>query len=485
MELLFLIIIPFLSACLILCVPRANKMLFRIVALLAILYSSFHLLSILLGFESTGGLQNVAAFPWLPQLGFTLSLGVDGISLPFLALTGILAPVGLLYSTSIQKYEREYYSLYLLLVTGAYGLFLSQNLFFIFFFLEFEILTAYFLISLWGRSPSEKNAFQFMLFAALSGVLFLIFLGLIFFMTGIQNLELAALKSVLTQSGQDFKIPFFFLLGSLTILSALFPFHAWGPLGYQAAERGVNTLLVGVIKKAGPYLLIRLGLELFPQELKAMAPFLIVLCLINIIYVGWVAMAQQDPKLMAGFSSSSHMGYIVLGILSFSPIGLTGALLLSFAHGLVAALLFGSLGRIEEQVGLFRFGQVSGIGRKTPFLYFMFSAGALAAAGLPGLASFTGELMIFFGLLNTHWIVVAFALFGILLSAVYLLRAIKNIFHSEASGHAQISDDKFRGKLAASLLLVSLLIVGIFPRPFVDTLSPQVQSVIEESQHHE
>jgi NADH-quinone oxidoreductase subunit M len=342
-----------------------------------------------------------------------------------------------------------------------------------------EVLTAYFLISIWGRPNSERNAFQFILFAALSGLLFLTALSILYFQTGAHSLELSALKISLSEAPGSFRAVFLILLGSLSILSALFPFHAWGPLGYQAAPRGVNTLLVGVIKKAGPYLFIRLALGLFPQELRQFATPLIILCLINILYVGWIAMNQKDPKLMAGYSSSSHMGYILLGILSFSPIGLVGALILSFAHGLTASLLFSSVGRVETQTGPFQYGEVAGIGSKTPFLHFVFSAAALASAGLPGFANFTGEILIFFSLLKVSIPALFLAIFGALLSAVYLLRAIKNIFHGFPVHRPDLKDESFFGKLASGLALAGLLILGILPLPFIHWIVPQATRILE------
>ena len=479
MRIAFLFLGPFLAALSFLFLPPGSRRTIRFISLGACLFSLFNFVGLLASFNPNSGLQAIAVIPWLETWGFQLSLGYDGISLPFLALTAILSVVGVFYSSDIEKNLREYHILYLLLVGGAYGLFLAQNLFFIFFFLELEVLTAYFLISIWGRPHSEKNAFQFILFAALSGILFLAFVGIVYFKTGAKSLELDYLKDYFPNSNDSFRAVSLLLLSSLTILSALFPFHAWGPLGYQAASRGVNTLLVGVIKKAGPYLFIRLALELFPTELRQFSGILITLCFVNILYVGWIAMAERDPKLMAGYSSSSHMGYILLGILSFSTIGLTGALILSFAHGLSAALLFATVGRVENQVGPFRFQQVAGIGKKAPFLHFIFTSAALASAGLPGFANFVGEILIFFALVKMGNIPLFLAIFGALLSVVYLLRAVKNIFHGTLVSEHEIQDEKPFSKLATIFVMASLLILGILPLPFIHWISPQVSKIIQ------
>ncbi len=476
-----LFLVPFAAALLITAIPGQSRMAIRFIGISALLYDSFNFAILLFHFDPTAGLQGETVIPWLNKWGIQLSLGYDGISLPFLALVAILAPIGLLYSKDIEKEAREYHILYLLLAGGAYGLFLSQNLFFIFFFLEFEVLTAYFLISLWGRKDSDRNALQFVLFSALSGILLLVFIGIIYFQTGAQSLELSFLKQFIAENPNGFHTPFILLTISLAVLSALFPFHAWGPLGYQAASRGVNTLLVGVIKKAGPYLFIRLALELFPAELKAISPVLITLCFINILYVGWVAMSQDDPKLMAGYSSSSHMGYILLGILSFSSLGLAGALILSLAHGLSASLVFASLGRIESQTGPFRFGETAGIGAKTPFLHFIFAAGSLASAGLPGFANFAGEILIFFALAQMGVLPLFLAIFGALISAVYLLRAIKNIFHGKMVSQVLIADEKWAGKFASVLVMAGLLVIGILPLSALYWIGPQVSKMVERT----
>jgi len=486
---LILIALPIAGAFLILLIQSRNTLLIRLLSFSTLLLTAGVCGVMLFQYQPGIGIQSTFSFPWIKMLGLNFSLGFDGISLPFLALTALLAPIGLFYSTGITRQVKEYHGLYLVLISGAFGLFLSQNLFFIFFFLEFEVLTAYFLISLWRRgfqANRERNAFQFLLFSSLAGLLFLIFVGLIFVGSGMGSLELSDVKSYLASAGSTRTLLFSLLLGSAAILSALFPFHAWGPLGYSIASRGVNTFLVGVMKKVGPYLLIRLGLELFPGEMRQFAPYIIPLCLMNILYVAWVAMAQKDPKLMAGFSSSSHMGYILLGIFSFSQIGLTGALVLSFGSGLAAALMFSSVGRLEEQVGPFQFGKLSGLGQAAPFLYFTFAASAFAGAGLPGFTNFVGEIMILFSLIDHHPVALGIAIGGTLLSAVYLLRAVKNIFHGKAMTAIQIEDERFMGKVATLVLLICLLGAGVFPHPYTQAIAQDVKRTLqlEESVSH-
>ena len=343
METLGLVLIPLIMAMLLPFVPRRDHVAIRIFSCGSLIFTSFIMVILLFRFNPSAGLQSEIMIPWLSKWGLNLSLAVDGISLPFLLLTSILGPLGLFYSTDIKEQSKEFHILYLILVSGAYGLFLSQNLFFIFFFLEFEILTAFFLLLFNKQKYSEKNAFQFIIFSSLASLLFLIFTGIIFVKTGAQGLELDYLQKVLSKNPIETKAAFGVLLASLGILSAIFPFHAWGPIAYKTASRGTNVMLVGVIKNIGPFLMIRLLLRLFPAELKIVAPFLMILCCINIIYVGWVAMAQKNPKMMSGYASSSHMGYIILGILSFSTLGLAGTIMLVFAHGLMSALLFANL----------------------------------------------------------------------------------------------------------------------------------------------
>jgi NADH-quinone oxidoreductase subunit M len=485
-----IVIIPILTALIILLVQSNNKMLIRLLAFSAAISTSILTAVMLIQFQPETGIQHTFSVPWIPFLGINFTLGFDGISIPFLALTAILAPVGLLYSTGITRQVKEYFVLYLVLIGGAYGLFLSQNLFFIFFFLEFEVLTAYFLISLWRRGfqeNRERNAFQFLLFSSLAGLLFLIFVALIFVNSGMGSLELSDVKNYLATASSGNTVLFSLLLGCSAILSALFPFHAWGPLGYSIASRGVNTFLAGVMKKVGPYLLIRLGLELFPIEMRQFAPYIIPLCLMNIIYVAWVAMAQRDPKLMAGFSGSSHMGYILLGIFSMSQVGLMGSLVLCFGSGLVSALIFTSVGRLEEQVGPFQFGKISGMGVKTPFLYFVFCAAAFAGVGLPGFANFAGEIMVLFSLVDGNKIVLAVAIGGALLSAVYLLRAIKSLFQGKLISSQPIEDEKWIGKLASIIVLIGLVAIGTFPKSLTDPLAHDVKNALQytERVNHE
>jgi NADH-quinone oxidoreductase subunit M len=483
---LLLLAIPVSGVILLLFVSRQAVGMIRNIALTTALSGLAVFLALIPRFNPQGGLQELITIPWLPSWGLDLSLAIDGISFAFLALTAVLSVIGLLYSRHIENGVREFHILYLLLTAGAYGLFLSQNLFFIVFFLEFEVLTAYFLISLWKTEGSEKNAVQFVLFLTLAGLLLLVFLFLSLLTTGGKSLELASLKQLLALPGINRTALFIPLLISLLILCTLFPFHAWGPRGYMAADRGTNVLLAGILKQAGPYLVIRLLLGLFPEETRTLTPLLMSLALINILYVGWVAMAQKKPKLMIGYSSASHMGYVLLGILCFSKLGLSGAIFLTISHGLIMALLFGAFGRIEKEGGLFEFGQISGLGTKLPFLHFAFTFGAFAAIGLPGLASFAGEVMIFFALIENHKLPLALALAGLILSAVYLLRAVSHIFHGQPTPINPFTEN-LCGKWAGVLLILALLFLGTIPAPFLGTFSPAVEKALSPAakQTHE
>jgi NADH-quinone oxidoreductase subunit M len=471
------VLLPFAAAGLLLLVPRSLERPARWISFAVSLAVSILLGFFLVKFQPALGPQFSFFHPWLPDWGIDIHFAVDGLSLPFLLLTALLAPAGILYAGGRRENAPLFYALYLLLAGGASGLFLSQNLFFIFLFLEFEVLTAFFLITLWRGAGSERNGYQFVLFAGLAGLLILAFLGLIYFRTGGGSFELERLRASLSAGGTAHGTAGVLVL-ALAVLSSLFPFHAWGPLGYQAASRSVNALLVGIFKQAGIYLFLRLGFYLLPEEMRFFTPLLLALALMNILYVAWVAMAEKDPKLMCGYSGSSHMGFILLGLLCFSVTGVCGALLLAIGSGLSSVLLFSSMGRIEEWKGPFRFGEVSGLGGRTPFLSFMFSLGALAGAGLPGLLNFAGEALICFALFSIYPLLLPAAVFGVLLSAVYFLRSIKSIFHGEGVGASEIRDESTAGKWADSVLAGCLIALGALPMLILTKLSPAVSALL-------
>src|SRR5205814_200379 len=266
------------------------------------------------------------------------------------------------------------------------------------------------------------------------------------------------------------------------ILSSLFPFHTWAPEAYAAAPAPAAMLHAGVLKKFGLYGLLRLAIPMLPEGARHWATLLIVLLLGNIIYVGLVTIAQKRLDWMLGYSSVMHMGFIFLGIASFGVLGVTGAVVLMFAHGLSIALLFGIAGELRRRTGTLAFDELGGLARVMPFAGLAFGLGVFAAIGLPGFANFAGEIMIFFGAFRNGWeigrfhtfqIATVLALWGVVLSTVYMLRAYRNTFMGSIREQwQQLSDLSPALRVPVTLLVAALLCYGFFPQLFVRRVAP-------------
>jgi NADH-quinone oxidoreductase subunit M len=274
------------------------------------------------------------------------------------------------------------------------------------------------------------------------------------------------------------------LLFGFGILVSLWPFHTWAPLGYAAAPTATAMLHAGVVKKFGLYGLIRIALPMVPEGARGWLEILAYLCLGNILYVGMVAIRQKDLNLLIGNSSVAHMGFVFLGIASLSVIGLTGAVLVMIAHGLLAALTFGLSGYLYAQAGTLDMTRMGGWLRRLPFIGSVMMMAMLAGCGLPGFANFPGEVLTLFGAWESFPLVTALAVWGALVIAgVYMLRAIRNIFHGPLDPEWERLKDapNWWRKLPYALLLAGLLVFGFFPRLLTDKIRPGVEAIVADA----
>jgi NADH-quinone oxidoreductase subunit M len=273
------------------------------------------------------------------------------------------------------------------------------------------------------------------------------------------------------------------LLFGFGILVSLWPFHTWAPLGYSSAPTPTAMLHAGVLKKFGLYGLIRVALPLLPEGAKIWMPILAWLCLGNLVYCGWVAMRQKDLNWLIGYSSVAHMGFVFLGIASLTLIGVSGAVLVMIAHGLLAALTFGLSGYLYQQTGTLKMDELGGLLRKLPFIGGALMMAAFAACGLPGFANFAGEVTVFFGAWKAFRLVTILACWGAsIIGAIYMLRAVRTILHGPLPERwANVADAPHAWrKTPFVLLLAALLLFGFFPRLLTDKLEPSVNEVVIE-----
>jgi NADH-quinone oxidoreductase subunit M len=438
---------------------------------------------------AAGGYQFVSSWRVLDLPHFFpihLAFGIDGVSLPLVLLTSIvaLAAVG---ATPVQvRREREFFVCLNLIVLGAYGAFLSLDLFFLYVFHEVALIPTFLMIGIWGGHDRKAAANQMTIYLAAGSLVLLAGLLAFFFALpeGIRSFDLRSLGDTVnagTIARGDQGWIYLLLLVGFGALVSLWPLHSWAPRGYAAAPAPAAMLHAGVLKKFGLYGLLRLAVPYLPEGVQSMSTLLLVLLMANILYIGWVTIAQKDLTLMLGYSSVMHMGFLFLGLLSLNLTGLTGVVLLMVAHGLSAALLFGTAAEIRERAGSTLFKDLGGFSARVPVLAFLFIVGGLASIGVPGLGNFAGEVLIFFGAWKhyTPWVMVA--LWGLVISAVYMLRAIRATCYGAAQEPAAAwLDLPASGRVwPYALLAGALAIAGIFPGLLAGVAKPTLEALLK------
>src|SRR6058998_844169 len=437
--------------------------------------------------------QHVTSFTISPEWHLSFTTGLDGLSFVMVLLAAIVTLAAVWFTSEVEKYENAFYACLLLISGGAIGAFASIDLFFFYAFHELALIPTFLLIGIWGTGNRVAAAWKITIYLAIGS--FILLLGLIFlyqsFPVAARSFDIRALKAAaaLGQISADAqRHVYLLLLIGFGILVSLFPFHTWAPEAYASAPAPAAMLHAGVLKKFGLYGLLRLAIPLLPEGTHHWANLLVVLLLGNIIYVGLVTIAQKRLDWMLGYSSVMHMGYIFLGIASATILSTTGAVVLMFAHGLSIALLFALAGELRKQTGTLVFDELGGLGRVMPFASLAFGFGVFAAIGLPGLANFAGEIMIFFGAFKNGWemahfhifqIATVLALWGVVISTVYMLRAYRKTFMGTVSEQwKQLVELRPTLRVPVTLLVGALICCGFFPQTFVRIVAPTFRTYL-------
>src|SRR5688572_21710827 len=338
------IYISFLGALALMLLPKGNASAARKVAMLAAVIGFFVALAGCLQFKP-GETVTVADLDWVPSLGIRYHLAADGISLTLVVLTGLAASAGILFSWNIEHRAKEFFAFYLALIGGVYGVFLSFDLFLLFVFYEIAIIPKYFIIAIWGSTRREYGAMKLALYSFVGSAMVLVGLIAAYVKSGAHTFNLLELAKYQFDSGfQMWVFPLVFV--GFAILAGMWPFHTWAPTGHVAAPTAASMLLAGVVMKLGAYGCLRVAMTLFPEGLEAWKDWIAVLAVLGIVYGAVVALVQKDFKFVIGYSSVSHMGFVLLGLVTLNTIGLSGAVLQMFSHGIIAGLLFAVVGRM-------------------------------------------------------------------------------------------------------------------------------------------
>ena len=491
-ALFILILVPLLGAVLIMFMPKDRP---KDIWYLAILVAGISLVLSLIIFArydyEEGGFQFLRTFDWIDQpFNIDLSLGIDGISAPLILLNGIVLFGGVLVSQTILHRNRDFFVLLLALGSGVFGVFAARDLFFLFFFYELAVLPMYLLIGVWGSSTDfgtflrtkEYGAMKLMLFLIAGSILVWIAILAVYVEAsdaGAPDFSLTTLAG-LAESGQfsssfqNWVFPLFMV--GFGVLAGLWPFHTWSPDGHVAAPTAVSMLHAGVLMKLGAYGIIRVGLTLLPDGADAWMPVLITLGTINVLYGAVSAMSQTDLKYVIGYSSVSHMGYVLMGIATLDRIGMGGAVLQMFSHGIMTALMFLLVGAIYHQTHTRDIHVLNGLSKRMRVIAFFFVIAGLASLGLPGLSGFIAEFMVFTGAFRTYLPLAVLAVVGAALTAVYILRLLARTFLGESDEQWEyLVDGSIIEKGVGGAFVFILIFVGIWPEPLMRVINVGVE----------
>ncbi|MDX1951141.1 MAG: NADH-quinone oxidoreductase subunit M [Verrucomicrobiota bacterium] len=476
---------PLLAALAIAFIPRNYRFLIRLVSLSAGALSLLSAIAMFVHFQTgAAGYQFVEKRVWVEALRISYHVGVDGLNVGLVLMAAIVAFAAICAAYEIKEREKEFYLLLMIMISGVIGTFASLDLFFFFFFHELALIPTFIMIGVWGRGEEKNYAtFNITLYLSLGGLIALIGLIALYLQSGANSFDIVEItthlqNTPLPEAAQKFIFPF--LLLGFGILVSLWPFHTWAPLGYGAAPTATAMLHAGVLKKFGLYGLLRIAIPLLPQAASFWLDIVAWLCLGNILYCGLVAVRQKDLNLLVGNSSVAHMGFVFLGIASLSIVGVTGAVVIMVAHGLLAALSFALSGYLYNQTGTFSMERMGGLMQRMPFVGAVLIMCMMAGCGLPGFANFVGEAMALFGSWDKYKLITSLAVWGgLVIGAVYMLKAIRSIMHGPMPEDLPATFDAGPvRKIPFALLITALLLFGIFPRLLTDKIEPSAKGIL-------
>ena len=436
-----------------------------------------------------GNFQFVERHAWIPAFGIEYFVGVDGISLLLLVLTGFLTPLALLGSwESVHKQTKTFCIFVLLLESAMMGVFISLDLFLFYIFWDAMLVPMYFLIGIWGYERRIYAAIKFILYTMAGSVLMLLaILGLAYMhytATGAYSFELLKLYDMEVPMHTQF---WFFLAFALAfaIKVPLFPFHTWLPDAHVEAPTAGSVILAGVMLKMGTYGLVRFAFPLFPEAALFFAPWLAVLAVIGIIYGALVAMVQPDMKKLVAYSSVSHLGFVVLGIAAMNTQGVSGAVYQMLSHGVSTGGLFLIVGMLSDRRHTRQIAEYGGLKKVTPRLVAAFLLVTLASIGLPGLNGFVGEFLILLGAFRWDPRFAAFAATGVILSATYMLWMFQRVNYGPVTNekNASLADLKPREWLVIVPLIAVAILMGVVPNLFLRPIEPSVERILNQYHH--
>ncbi len=480
-----LVLVPVAGAVAVALVSRRRPELVKLVGLVSSVLTGALSIWLLAGFDSAdAGFQFVSRHEWIEEWGISWHLGVDGISLLLVVLTGILFPLAII-GTDAHHDEKPYLAWLLLLEAGVMGSFLSLDLFLFFVFFEIVLVPMYFLIGGWGYDNRQYAALKFFLFTMFGSAFMLVGIIATAFLARDNGVDRLTFDLIVIAERADFPAAtgrwlFFAFAIAFAVKVPLFPVHTWLPDAHTQAPTAGSVILAGVMLKLGTYGLLRFGLYLFPEAAWWARPLLLTLAVIGITYGAIVATMQRDLKRLVAYSSIAHLGFIVLGIFAVTSQSLSGGVLQMVNHGLSTGALFLLVGWIYERRHTRNISELRGIQSVAPIFAAGFMVVMLSSIGVPGLNGFIGEYLVLIGsFLTARWWTVVAAT-GVILAALYLLWAYQRVFHGEPDeANRSFREINAREGAVLGVFIVLIVYIGIYPRPLLERIEPSVDRLIE------
>ncbi|MFP4387530.1 MAG: NuoM family protein [Desulfococcaceae bacterium] len=421
--------------------------------------------------KDLGGFQFAEKMEWIPGLGISYFNAVDGFSVPMLLLTGIVFFTGVLTMWEMTLRVKEFFAMIFLLVTAVYGMFVALDLFFIFVWYDVSLFPMYLLIAIWGSTNKEYGAMKLTLYLLAGSALILPGIVYLVVVSGMDTFNLLELMKPDTFTPFQQRLAFLFFYIGFGILAGVWPFHTWSPVGHVAAPTAVSMIHAGVLMKIGAFGVLRLGMFMCPEGWVYWAPLMALLATVGIVYGAFVGLRQTDLKFCIGYSSVSHMGIVGLGLATMTVDGLNGAVFQMFAHGVMTALFFSSVGYIYDKTHTKIIPDLGGLAKTMPVATGYFIVAAMAGIGVPCLASFWAELTVFIASFKVYPLYGTLAICGLVISALFMLRVVQRACYGE-------ENPKFAGLPDVSLtlgiprmILVSVIVLfGLFPSLMFDMI---------------
>lgn len=515
-TLLIILFAPFVGSIALVFVSNRQAMLVRGIAAGSAFVSLVASLYLFYAYDPVkGGFQFLWRYVWSQQLGVSLYLGVDGIGTPLVLASSILLFAGIFVSWHIKDRTKEFYISLLILAAATIGVFMSLDLFFLYFFYEMSVIPMYLLLGIWGShtkgylqmtdpegikqrdsvgfifnfgsNSKEYAAMKLVLFLSAGAVFALMGILLIYKFSGLNTFDILILREQAKFSGFLANLIWILIFFGFASIAPIWPLHSWSPVGHAAAPAATSMLHAGVLMKLGHFSIIRVAYEILPETTRELMPIAAVLCIFSIIYGGFVAYYAKDTKYVIGYSSSSHMGYVFLGMAALDYISLSGAVIYMFAHAMATGMLFAMAGWVYDQTHTRDIPSLGGLSNRMPFIAACFVVACMASIGMPGTVNFIAEVMIIVGSWNKYPFQVIVAVLGIVLTMAYLFKMMRGLFYGQMAEKYSHSHDAVAAVDRLPLLLMIVVSVGfgIFPghlysvvRSGVDPLIARITKVV-------